>query len=366
MSFARVANLLLIWDCFERVLDVWGELLTVNSVNWAQKLAPYRATKNGRAIFEVALTLTLFAAIWYLTYQLSFISIFAEMAAALLAGGFLVRLFMLQHDCGHLALFPSKRVNDTVGRLLGVLTLTPYDYWRHAHAMHHAGSGNLDKRGVGDIKTMTLSEYRDAGMMGRFGYRLYRNPIVMFVVGPIYLFIFQQRMPPGAFRQGTASWVSVFLTNIGIVAFVAALCYFFGWQAVLLVHLPIVFFAGAIGVWLFYVQHQFDPTHWEPNAHWNAHQAALEGSSYYDLPKPLMWLTGNIGIHHLHHLASRIPFYKLPQVLKDFPELDEVATRLTFWESLGCINLSVWDERKKELISFRRAHEALRLEPKAA
>ena len=335
-------------------------------MNWAQKLAPYRVTKNGRAVFELALTLILFAACWYLTYILSFVSVLASLAPAVLAAGFMVRLFMLQHDCGHLALFPSKKVNDWVGRTLGILTFTPYDYWRHAHAIHHAGSGNLDKRGVGDIKTMTLSEYRDAGFWGRFGYRLYRNPFVMFVIGPIYLFVFQQRMPPGAFRQGRASWVSVLITNIGIAALIAGLCALVGWQAVLSVHMLIVVIAGSFGVWLFYVQHQFDPTHWEPNAHWNAHQAALEGSSYYDLPKPLMWLTGNIGIHHLHHLSSRIPFYKLPQVLKDFPELDEIATRLTFWESLGCIHLAIWDERKKELISFRRAHETLKLEPKVA
>ena len=335
-------------------------------MNWAQKLAPYRVAKNGRAIFELVLTLTLFIVCWYVTYQLSFFSVLASLVPAIVAAGFMVRLFMLQHDCGHLALFPSKKVNDGVGRVLGILTFTPYDYWRHAHAMHHAGSGNLDKRGVGDIKTMTLSEYRDAGFWGRFGYRLYRNPFVMFVIGPIYLFVFQQRMPPGAFRQGRASWVSVLLTNIGIAALIYGLCALVGWQAVLTVHMLIVVIAGSIGVWLFYVQHQFDPTHWEPNANWNAHQAALEGSSYYDLPKPLMWLTGNIGIHHLHHLSSRIPFYKLPQVLKDFPELDEAATRLKFWESLRCIPLAIWDEGKKELLSFRRARQVLRLEPKTA
>ena len=338
----------------------------MNSVNWAQKLAPYRVSKNGRAIFELTLTLMLFVTCWYLTYHLSFFSFWASLAPAVLAAGFMLRLFMLQHDCGHLALFPSKRVNDWVGRVLGVLTFTPYDYWRHAHAIHHAGSGNLDKRGVGDIKTMTLSEYRDAGIWSRFGYRLYRNPVVLFLIGPIYLFVFQQRMPPGAFRQGRASWVSVLLTNIGIAVLIAGLYFLVGWKSLLSVHMLIVVIASSIGVWLFYVQHQFDPTHWEPNADWNAHKAALEGSSYYDLPKPLMWLTGNIGIHHLHHLSSRIPFYKLPQVLKDFPELDEVATRLTFWESLRCVPLAIWDERKKELLSFRRAHRAMKLGPKAA
>lgn len=300
------------------------------------------------------------------TYLVSFLHPWMALLLAIPSGGFLVRLFMLQHDCGHLAMFTSKRANDWVGRALGVLTLTPYDYWRHSHAMHHAGSGNLDKRGVGDIKTLTLSEYRDAGFWGRVGYRLYRNPFVMFVVGPIYLFLLQHRLPPDSFKMGRAALLSVFLTNLGLIVAAAAMIYLIGWRAFLLVHLPIVILAAAIGVWLFYVQHQFDPTHWEPAAHWNAQKAALEGSSYYDLPKPLMWLTGNIGIHHLHHLSSRIPFYRLPQVLKDFPELDEIATRLTFLESLRCIPLAIWDERAKALISFRRAHQAMRLKPQPA
>ena len=340
--------------------------MTLNSVNWAQKLAPYRTASNGRAIFELSITLVLFLAGWILAYWLSYISIWASLAAALLSSGFLVRLFMLQHDCGHLAMFTSKKANDWVGRVLGVLTLTPYDYWRHSHAMHHAGSGNLDRRGVGDIKTLTLSEYRELSFWGRVGYRLYRNPVVMFGIGPIYLFLFRHRLPVEAFGQGRAAWLSVWGTNLGLVLLVVGLCVFVGWKAFLLVHMPIVILGAAIGVWLFYVQHQFDPTHWEHTPHWNAQKAALEGSSFYDLPKPLMWLTGNIGIHHLHHLSSRIPFYRLPKVLKDFPELDEGAKRLTFWDSLRCINLSIWDERKKELISFRRAHQAMRLEPKVA
>lgn len=346
--------------------DVGLKHLTLHTVNWAQKLAPYRAASNGRAVFEILLTLALFTACWLATYLASFVHPWLALLLAVPSGGFLVRLFMLQHDCGHLALFTSKTTNDWVGRALGVLTLTPYDYWRHSHAMHHASSGNLDKRGVGDIKTLTFSEYQALGFWGRLGYRLYRNPVVMFVIGPIYLFIFQQRMPSAAFSQGRASWVGVFLTNIGIIAFVGGLIFLVGWKAVLLVHLPIVIIAGSIGIWLFYVQHQFDPTHWEPNSDWSAHQSALEGSSYYDLPKPIMWLTGNIGIHHLHHLSSRIPFYRLPQVLKDFPELDEIATRLTFWQSLRCIPLAIWDERAKALISFRRAHQALRSQPNAA
>jgi acyl-lipid omega-6 desaturase (Delta-12 desaturase) len=281
------------------------------------------------------------------------------------AGGFMVRLFMLQHDCGHLSMFKSRKLNDWVGRALGVITLTPYDYWRHSHAMHHAGSGNLEKRGMGDINTLTVAEYEALSFWGRFGYRLYRNPIVMFGIGPVYVFIFNQRLPPDCFRQGRASWMSVLLTNLGILLSVGLVIYFLGWLPLLTIHLPVVFVGAAAGVWLFYVQHQFDETHWEHSGNWDHETAALHGSSYYDLPKPLMWLTGNIGIHHLHHLSSRIPFYRLPQVLRDFPELRDVG-RLTIWESLKCVRLTLWDEASKKLVSFREARAMMPLRMVAA
>jgi acyl-lipid omega-6 desaturase (Delta-12 desaturase) len=264
----------------------------------------------------------------------------------------------LQHDCGHLSMFTSKQTNDWVGRALGILTITPYDYWRHSHAMHHAGSGNLDRRGMGDIKTLTLAEYEALGFWGRVRYRLYRNPITLFVIGPVYVFMFNQRMPPDCIRQGRSSWMSVLCTNIAIVVFSAVLIYCVGWQAFVFVHLPIIAVASSIGVWLFYVQHQFDETHWETNPHWSHEHAALHGSSFYDLPAPLMWLTGNIGIHHLHHPSSRIPFYRLPHVLRDFPELREVG-RLTLWQSFKCVNLVLWDEASKKLVSFREAQSLL-------
>jgi acyl-lipid omega-6 desaturase (Delta-12 desaturase) len=337
------------------------KILSLKSVNWAQKLAPYRVASNGRAVFELALTLVIFVALWIAAYLVSFVHPWLSLVMAVPAAGFLVRLFMLQHDCGHLAMFTSKKVNDWVGRGLGVLTLTPYDYWRHSHAMHHATSGNLDRRGIGDIRTLTLAEYQQERAWGRFLYRLYRNPVVLFVIGPIYLFLLQHRLPPETFRQGPASWIGVLGTNGGIVVLIAGLMALFGWKAVLLVHLPIVIVGAAIGVWLFYVQHQFDPTHWEHQPEWNAEAAALEGCSCYDLPKPLMWLTGNIGIHHLHHLSSRIPFYRLPQVLKDFPVLKEQAHHLTFWQSIKCINLALWDEGNKKLISFRLAHQTMKM-----
>jgi acyl-lipid omega-6 desaturase (Delta-12 desaturase) len=334
--------------------------LTVSAKSWASRLAPYRQSSNRRAAFEVLLTLALFVACWIATYQAYLFSAWLAVPMVVVSAGFLVRLFMLQHDCGHLSMFTSKQTNDWVGRALGILTVTPYDYWRHSHAMHHAGSGNLDRRGMGDIKTMTLAEYEALGFWGRVGYRLYRNPITLFVIGPVYVFMFNQRMPPDCIRQGRSSWMSVLCTNIAIIVFAALIIYVLGWQAFVFVHLPIIAVASSIGVWLFYVQHQFDETHWEANPHWSHEYAALHGSSFYDLPAPLMWLTGNIGIHHLHHLSSRIPFYRLPHVLRDFPELREIG-RLTLWQSFKCVNLVLWDEASKKLVSFREARSLLSL-----
>ena len=326
--------------------------------SWAKRLAPYRVASNGRAVFEISVTAVSFLALWLASWWLYHFSIFASLALAVPAAAFLVRLFTLQHDCGHLSMFTSKQANDWVGRTLGLLTLTPYDYWRHAHAQHHMSSGNLERRGIGDIETYTLAEYKALSLRGRFKYRLYRNPFVLFGLGPVYLFLIAQRFPLDTFKNGRAAWVSVFGTNAAILIFALVMMYAMGIGAFLVVHLPVVILAAAVGMWLFYVQHQFDETHWSRPPHWSQEESALHGSSYYDLPQPLMWLTGNIGIHHLHHLSSRIPFYRLPQVLKDFPDLKNVG-RITLWQSFKCVNLSLWDEGSKRLISFREAHQMM-------
>ena len=331
---------------------------------WVSRLAPYRSPDNRRAIFEIAITLLPFMVAWGLTWALLQISPWLALLAAILAAGLMVRLFMIQHDCGHGAMFSSRRANDWVGRAIGVLTLTPYDHWRHSHALHHAGSGNLDRRGMGDIDTLTVREYQALGWLGRLRYRLYRHPLVMFGLGPAYLFILRHRLPVGAMKLGRQPWLSALLTNVGIAIISAPMIYFFGLAAFLLVQLPIVAIAASIGVWLFYVQHQFDRTHWERDANWNHETAALHGSSYYDLPRPLMWITGNIGIHHLHHLSARIPFYRLPRVLKEHPELSEVG-RVTLWQSLLCVRLTLWDEDEKQLVSFGEAGRQLALSPAA-
>lgn len=319
---------------------------------WARRLADYAVPENGRSTYELILTLALFAGAWIVMLALSYVNVLLVLLAAIPTAGLLLRVFVIQHDCGHQAMFTSQRANDWVGRALGVITLTPYDYWRHEHAQHHASSGNLDKRGFGDIETITVAEYRARNWLRRLGYRAYRHPLVMFVIGPAYLFILQHRAPLMAMRRGHVPWTSILATNAGIAALYGALIWLVGWQTFLLIQLPIILIGATAGVWLFYVQHQFDPTYWERAPFWEREKAALEGSSFYDLPKPLMWITGNIGIHHVHHLASRIPFYKLPKVIANHPELIG-SSRLTFWQSLKCVRLTLWDEEARKLVPFR-------------
>ena len=325
--------------------------LTAAARLWPARLRPYCLPDNFRGAFEIAVTVIPFATLWVAMWLLGHISIWLSVAAAIPAAGLMVRLFMIQHDCGHGALFSSRRANDWVGRVIGVLTLTPYDHWRQAHASHHAGSGNLERRGIGDIDTLTVREYQALSWRGRLRYRLYRHPVVMFGLGPAYLFLLRQRLPFGAMRDGAMPWLSTLFTNLGLAAASALLIYAVGIGAFLAIQLPIVLIGASIGVWLFYVQHQFEHTYWEHQPDWSHPEAALHGSSYYDLPKPLMWLTGNIGIHHLHHLSSRIPFHRLPKVLRDHPELGNVG-KLSLWQSLKCVRLTLWDEDTKRLVSF--------------
>jgi acyl-lipid omega-6 desaturase (Delta-12 desaturase) len=320
---------------------------------WIRDLARYREPRHCRSIFEIAVTLVPFTALWALAmaavhfgyWQLSFL-------LAIPAAGFLVRLFMIQHDCGHGSFFRHRLTNDWVGRLLGVLTLTPYDDWRRAHAIHHANSGHLDRRGIGDIDTLTVREFQALAFWGRLGYRLYRHPLVMFGLGAAYQFLLRHRLPIDSNRRGWRAWVSAMANNLAIAVVVITLIWFVGIGPFLLVHLPITFLAGSVGVWLFYVQHQFEQTFWAHGREWNFHEASLRGSSHYDLPGILRWFTANIGVHHVHHLCSRIPYYRLPQTLRDNPDLRSVS-RLTLFQSFRCVRFVLWDESGRRLVSFR-------------
>lgn len=325
--------------------------------DWLKILAKYRKPHRGRSTFELGVTVAPFLGLWFLTWVSVHYGFWWGLLLTVPAAGFLLRLFMIQHDCGHGAFFAHRATDDWIGRVIGVFTLTPYDYWRRAHAEHHASSGNLDKRGMGDITTLTVAEYRSRSRWGRLGYRLYRNPFVMFGIGPVWLFLFKQRLPFGMMRDGLQPWASTMATNLGIAAFAAGVACLTGFGAFLLVHLPIVVMAGAAGVWLFYVQHQFEETHWSQPPEWEFRNAALHGSSHYDLPRGLRWLTGNIGIHHVHHLSSRVPHYRLPETLHDYPELVDIG-RITLWQSLGMVKLVLWCETSNRLISFREARTA--------
>ena len=329
--------------------------MTSSARTWFQRLAPYRTAENGRAVFELLITLTPFLALWAGIWGLMQAGHYWSVIGFIPAGGLLVRLFIIQHDCGHQSMFSNRRANDWVGRFIGILTLTPYDHWKRGHALHHAGSGNLDRRGMGgDILTMTVAEYKAASSWGRFKYRFYRHPLVMFGIGPAFVFFLVNRLPFGAMKNGVKPWASALLTNLGVVILYGALIWAVGWKIFVLIQIPTVLVAASIGVWMFYVQHQFDETHWSRTGEWDREHAALQGSSYYDLPKWLMWMTGNIGVHHVHHLSSRIPFYQLPRILKAHPELKSVG-RLTFIQSLKCVKLALWDEMNQRMVSFRAA-----------
>jgi acyl-lipid omega-6 desaturase (Delta-12 desaturase) len=319
--------------------------------DWARILADYREPSHARSVTELAITAGSFVALWVLMWAALWLGYWLTLIIALPAAGFLVRLFMIQHDCGHGAFFRRRGANDWVGRAIGAVTLTPYDAWRHTHAIHHASSGNLERRGIGDVRTLTVREYLALSRWRRLAYRLYRNPIVLFGLGPAYLFIVQYRFPSELMRSGWKSWVSAMATNAGIALIVLLTMWAVGVGPFLLVHLPITLLAASIGVWLFYVQHQFEYTYWAELPVWNRHEAALHGSSHYDLPSVLRWFTANIGVHHVHHLCSRIPYYRLPRVLRDHPELGGVG-RLTLLQSFACVRLVLWDEGRQRLISF--------------
>jgi acyl-lipid omega-6 desaturase (Delta-12 desaturase) len=317
-----------------------------------QDLARYRAPHHGRSIFEILITVVPLVLLWLSMWFALKLGYGLYLLLAVPAAGFLVRLFMIQHDCGHGAFFRHRLANDWVGRVIGVLTLTPYDFWRRTHAVHHATSGNLDRRGIGDVDTLTVDEYLSRPFWARLRYRLYRHPLVMFGLGPAYLFFLQQRLPFGLMRAGWQPWVSTMATNLAILLAAGITIWAVGFIAFLLVQLPIMLLGASLGVWLFYVQHQFEDTFWAADTSWNLHEAALHGSSHYDLPIVLRWFTANIGVHHVHHLCSRIPFYRLPVALRRHPELAKVG-RLTLGQSILSVRLVLWDEAARRLISFR-------------
>jgi omega-6 fatty acid desaturase (delta-12 desaturase) len=327
---------------------------TIDLKQLARDLQAFRSPQPVRSGRELAITLLPFVTLFGLIAMAVKAGYCLALAATPLAGLFLLRLFIIQHDCGHGSFLRSRAINDWIGRVLGVLTLTPYDCWRRAHALHHATTGNLDARGFGDVDTLTVREYRERTPLQRLGYRLYRHPLVMLGLGPAYLFLVRHRLPVGLMKDGWLYWISAMATNLATGLLLAALLYLFGFTVTAMVFLPVLLSAASLGVWLFYVQHQFPDAHWQRKADWSFHNAAVHGSSHLDLPRILGWFTGYIGIHHVHHLASSIPFYRLPEVLEQHPDLRNV-NRFTALEACGTLRLALWDETRRTMVSFREA-----------
>ncbi len=322
-----------------------------SSRTWNEILGPYKGAHLGRSLWQLSSTAFLFVLTWWLMLRGLEVGYWVTLLLSLPAAGLLTRLFIIQHDCGHGCFFHSSRANHAVGFILGVVTLTPYQYWRRTHAIHHATSGDLDHRDFGDIRTLTVTEYRALSPWKRLQYRLYRNMFVLLVLGPLYQFVLKHRLPLDTPRDWRREWWSVFATDLALGATIVTLGLTIGFQRLALVHLPIVVVSGALGVWLFYVQHQFEDTYWENHPDWSFHRAGVEGSSFLDLPALLNWFSGNIGYHHVHHLSSRIPNYSLRRCMEENPELQAV-TRLTLGRALSCSRFKLWDEGSRRMVGF--------------
>lgn len=318
------------------------------------RLRRYTAANDLRALFEAVITLAPFVGLWWLAAVLMPVSRLAGLAVCFAAALFLTRAFVIQHDCGHRAFFTKRWANDALGRVIGVLTLTPYAMWRRNHSLHHSTSGNLDRRRDSDIRTLTVREYRALSPVRRFLYRAYRSPLTIIGFGPFWVFLIKYRLPIDAANATRADWISTMATNAAILGAVLGLGQVFAVATVLWVHVPIILITATIGIWLFYVQHQFEDTVSDQGEGWNMREAAFYGSSHFDLPPVLRWITGYIGVHHVHHLSSRIPFYRMAEVLADLPDVAAI-NRIGLGDGFSCARLHLWDEDARRLVGYDSA-----------
>ena len=325
-----------------------------DKTTWQKLVRRYARPNRRRAIWHTVNSVIPYLALFYVALKSVEISFWLTLPLSILAAGFLVRTFIIFHDCGHGSFFKSQRANDWLGIFTGLLTFTPYQRWKHYHAIHHATAGDLDRRGGGDVYTMTVQEYLDAPWWKKVGYRVMRNPFAMFLIGPILIFLVVERIPPSEGRRDIAS---VWWTNAALAAIVAAMMLIFGWQAYLTVQLLVLFFGAGAGVWLFYVQHNYEGVYWERRDKWDYFRASLQGSSFYKLPRVLQWFSGNIGFHHIHHLGAKIPSYNLPRAYRENPLFH--VKPLTLLSSLKSLKLRVYDEATGRLVGW----EVLKLQP---
>ncbi|RKP58050.1 fatty acid desaturase [Cohnella endophytica] len=325
-----------------------------NNPNQAQLkkgVAPYEKANAKSSLRQLLNTLLPLFILWAAAYMSLSVSYWLTLPFVILASGFVIRSFIIFHDCCHQSFFKNRKANEILGTITGIITMFPYRQWKRSHSIHHSTSSNLDKRGIGDMWLMTVEEYAAASKWKKAYYRFYRNPLVMFGIGPIAVFLVEYRFNVKDARRGER--ISTWVTNAGILALYGILCWALGWQNVLLVQLPIFWLSGALGIWLFYVQHQFEDSYFENEEDWSYVKAAVEGSSYYKLPKPLQWLTGNIGFHHVHHLSPRVPNYHLEEAHNAVPPLQH-ATTITLRHSLKSLKFKLWDEQNKRFVSFKQ------------
>lgn len=330
---------------------------------WKQIVARYQRPSTGRALGQVFNTIIPYVAVWVAMWFTVQISWWLTIPLAVIAGGLLVRTFIIFHDCGHGSFFKSQKANHVLGVIAGVLTFTPYFHWRWEHNIHHSSSGDLDRRGTGDIWTLTVQEYLEASRWKRFSYRLARNPFILFIIAPLFLFVVLERLPSR--KAPVRERYSVYLTNLALGTMAAGLIYFFGLKAYLIIQLTVLMVAGSAGVWMFYVQHQFEGVYWERNKEWDYVKAALQGSSFYKLPKVLQWFSGNIGFHHIHHLSPRIPNYHLEKCHQAEP-LFQTVKPITFFASFKSFTFRLWDEQRHRLVGYSHLRAIRRQQRKAA
>lgn len=324
-----------------------------NSSQWKNLVSKYHSSHTWKSSWQLINSFTLFITTWVLMYFSLELNYLLTLLFAFPAAGLMARIFIIQHDCGHGSFFNSRKANDFWGMVCSVFTFTPYHYWRKSHAIHHANAGKLDQRGIGDIYTMTVDEYLKLTKWGRLKYRLYRNPVFLFIIIPTILFLLVFRIPDFRYKELKPVFKSTYYTTIVIALLIGGVIWLVGLKTFLLIQLPITIVTSSLGAWLFFIQHQFEDAYWANNDEWDYTKAALHGSSYYKLPKVLQWFTGNIGFHHIHHLSPRIPNYKLEKCHNENPEL-QTNTVLTLRSSLRTIFLSLWDEKRKKLVSFRQ------------